>query len=169
MTRRQVPKALEQQYARKKGEYFMMENELQDARSLEEYDDKSREILNRQRKLRQLMVSLTETIRMYEADWDPDTIKPVYGRKRSDVPAGLIPRYALGILRESSEPISARETAHKVADLLRRDGINPPKINAIDVSIRAAFKKAEAIGATQIGARPKRWIMEDNQFDASED
>lgn len=91
--------------------------------------------------LQQNLQHLVPVIRMVEPDWDEETVAPRKPfTRRIPVKTGDCARLTLDILREATEPMSAREVALEV---LRRSGIAEPDqlareqtTNAVNASLR---------------------------------
>jgi hypothetical protein len=108
--------------------------------------------------LRAGMVHIEAVLRIYRAEWNAESVKPIRSRKASRwMNRGEGLRTALDVLREASEPL----TTHEIVRLMfqRRELPEPDAVTlrAAAGPVHKALRDREGIVA--FDGKPKRWAL----------
>lgn len=111
-------------------------------------------------KLRRDIVHVEATIRLFRADWAKEAVAPVAPLRPSRWGGrGQGLRLALQALRETDQPMTAREIAAKA---LAMRGIELPdgkSLSAVAGTIAACLERRAGDCVSMIEGRPKRWML----------
>ncbi|EJL32219.1 hypothetical protein PMI01_02599 [Caulobacter sp. AP07] len=150
--------ALADKYARLNGELEVVERVAEDAVGLSAILEATARIDQRKREINEALEHIEAVIWLFDADWNPAAVAPIYPRKIKLQP-GAISKAAYNVLRRAKAPMSTREIAREVAAFLDVKDLDESKMAAIDSAIAGALTKK--IGKTiQVhNGPPRRWSV----------
>jgi hypothetical protein len=141
MAETHVISALNAKYARIKGEIVRAERDLS--------------------RLRTDLGHVEETIRLFKDDWNEANMPAVAPRKPSRwLRRGQGIRTALDVLREASEPLTAREIVLAVMDRLRLPDASAVTLERQTSTINGLLRHRIGNGVVRHDAKPWRWSLE---------
>jgi hypothetical protein len=111
--------------------------------------------------LREDIASLDRTIRVFDPNAEPHTIRPVLRRKKPTlIPRGQCSRAVLDMLRHAHEPMTAREIAAQLAARYQIDVSNTDAMKALIAKVRNTLARQKGL-ASEMRGDAKAWMVAD--------
>ena len=109
--------------------------------------------------LRDDIVSLDRTIRVFDPTAEPHTIEPILRRRKSTlIPRGQCSRAVLDMLRHADDPMTAREIATQLAARYRLNTYDTDAMNALIGKLRNTLARQTAL-VSELPGDAKVWKL----------
>lgn len=149
---------LERKYARKLGEYAVIEQETEPVVGVDAILRKWAEIEQRKRVLRREIAAIEIAIKQFEPDWDRSAIEPLRTRPRVRR-HGMGARAAYGVLREASQPLTTWQIAKAAAQALKLENPTLQDLARLTSVASGVCRRGEGKGLHRHPGKPTRWAM----------